>query len=121
MANIVFFVSILQLEFNSSLKLAKTLKLLGHKVFHLSYLDSEEKVCKHGFLFLPILGKWFNKGFFQQQDDNYLNLSGLRLLLDKKREIKLYNYLISSLNQKVFQRFYQAFIWDGEYNPLKSS
>lgn len=86
MANLVFFVTTLQVEFNSSLKLEKTLKLLGHKVFYLSYLDSEEKVRKHRFSFLPILGKWFNKGFFQQQDDNYLNLSGLRLLLEKKEK-----------------------------------
>ncbi len=97
MATIVFYISTLQGEFNGSLKLAKTLKSLDHKVFYLGYLDSEEKVRQHGFDFLPILEKWFPKGFFQQQDNNNLNFNGLRLLLEQRKEMKLLKSLIDSL------------------------
>ncbi|MEH2238937.1 glycosyltransferase [Nostoc sp.] len=97
MATIMFYVSTLQGEFNGSLKLAKTLKSLGHKVFYLGVPDSEEKVRQHGFSFLSILEKWFPKGFFQQQDNNNLNLSGLRLLLEQKKDMKLMKSLIDSL------------------------
>ncbi|MEH2150100.1 nucleotide disphospho-sugar-binding domain-containing protein [Nostoc sp.] len=97
MANIVFYVSFLQNEFNSTLKLAKRLKSLGHKVFYLGMLDSEEKVIKYGFSFLPILEKWFPKGFYQQEDYNKLNFSGLRLLLEYRKYTKIINSLIYSL------------------------
>ncbi|MEH1934501.1 MAG: hypothetical protein V7L14_12435 [Nostoc sp.] len=97
MATIVFYVSTLQGEFNGSLKLAKTLKSLGHKVLYLGLSDSEERVRQQGFSFLPILEKWFPKGFFQQQDQNELNLSGLRLLLEQIKDMKLMKSLIDSL------------------------
>lgn len=97
MAIIGFYVSTLQNDFNSTLKLAKTLKFLGHKVFYLGLPDSEEKVSKYGFSFLPILEKWFPKGFFQQQDNNNLNFRGLKLLLERRRYTKLSNSFIYSL------------------------
>ncbi|MEJ6480720.1 nucleotide disphospho-sugar-binding domain-containing protein [Nostoc punctiforme UO1] len=97
MANIVFYVSFLQNDFNSTIKLAKTLKSLGHKVFYLGMLDSEEKVFKYGFPFLPILEKWFPKGFYQQEDYNRLNFSGLRLSLERRKYRKLRSSLIYSL------------------------
>ncbi|MEH2405954.1 glycosyltransferase [Nostoc sp.] len=97
MATIVFYVSNLQNDFNSTLKLAKRLKSLGHKVFYLGVRDLEEKVSKYGFSFLPILENWFPKGFFQQEDNNNLNLSGLKLLLEQRRNTKLMNSFISSL------------------------
>ncbi|MEH2448281.1 MAG: nucleotide disphospho-sugar-binding domain-containing protein [Nostoc sp.] len=97
MATIVFFISNLQGEFNGSLKLAKTLKSLGHKVFYLGVLDSKEKVSKYGFTFLPILENYFPKGFYQQEDNNNLNLSGLRLLIEQRKNMKLMKSLIDSL------------------------
>ncbi|MBP5972955.1 UDP-glucuronosyltransferase-like glycosyl transferase [Brasilonema sp. CT11] len=99
MATIVFYISPLQHEFNSILKLTNTLKLLGHKVFYLGFADSEEKVCKYGFSFVTILEKWFPKGFFQQLDNNYLNLSGLELLLEQRKYVKLLKSLMYSLYQ----------------------
>lgn len=86
MATIVFYISTLQGEFNGSIKVAKTLHSLGYKVFYLGYLDSEEKVRQHGFYFMPILEKWLPKGFFQQQDNNNLNFSGLRLWLEQRKK-----------------------------------
>ncbi|MHC5613439.1 MAG: nucleotide disphospho-sugar-binding domain-containing protein [Nostoc sp.] len=97
MATIVFCVSTLQGEFNGSLKLAKTLKSLGHKVLYLGLPDSEERVRQHRFSFVPILEKWFPNRFSKQQDHNELNFSGLRLLRKRKEYRKLMKSLLNSL------------------------
>jgi zeaxanthin glucosyltransferase len=63
----------LQDEFNGSLKLAKTLKPLGNKLFYLGIPDSKGRVRMHIFLFMPIIEKWFLNGFFKQKDLSQAN------------------------------------------------
>ncbi|WP_026085843.1 MULTISPECIES: hypothetical protein [Fischerella] len=105
MAKIVFCIWRLQGEFYGTLKLAKTLKSLGHDVLYLGIPDSEENAQNHDFSFLPILEKWFPKGFIRQVDNNHLNVSGFKLLLEQARYIKYFKSMINSFltedNQEV--------------------
>ncbi|QLE49524.1 UDP-glucuronosyltransferase-like glycosyl transferase [Nostoc sp. C057] len=95
MATIAFCIFNYQGELNSTLKLAKKLSLLGHEVLYLGLPDYEEKVCSYGFKFLPILEKWFPKGFIQQLEIN--NSNKLQGLLNQLRYKKSLNSLINSL------------------------
>lgn len=97
MATIAFCIFNYQGELNSTLKLAKTLNLLGHKVLYLGLPDSQEKVCKHGFTFLPILEKWFPKGFIKELELNNSNTNRLKLLLNQLKYKKHLKSLIYSL------------------------
>lgn len=97
MATIAFCIFNYQGELNSTLKLAKTLSLLGHQVLYLGLADYEEKVCSYGFTFLPILEKWFPKGFIKQLEFNDSNSNRLQLLLKQLRYRKLTKSLINEL------------------------
>ncbi|MEH2375583.1 nucleotide disphospho-sugar-binding domain-containing protein [Nostoc sp.] len=99
MATIAFCIFNYQGELNSTLKIAKTLKSLGHQVFYLGLPDSQEKVCSHGFTFMPILEKWFPKGFIKQLELNDSNSNRLKLLLKQLRYRKSLKSLIYSLIQ----------------------
>jgi zeaxanthin glucosyltransferase len=96
MAKIVFCIWRLQGEFYGTLKLAKTLKSLGHEVLYLGIPDSEENAQTHGFSFLPILEKWFPKGFIRKVDNKHLKASGLKLILEQIRYIKYFKSMINS-------------------------
>lgn len=85
MATIAFCIFNYQGELNSTLKLAKKLSLLGHQVLYLGLSDYEEKVCSYGFKFLPILERWFPKGFIQQLEINSSNSNKLQGLLNQLR------------------------------------
>ncbi|MBC1236252.1 MULTISPECIES: glycosyltransferase [Nostoc] len=96
MAKIVFCIWRLQGEFYGTLKLAKTLKSFGHEVLYLGIPDSEENAQNHGFTFLPILERWFPKGFIRKVDDNHLKASGLKLILEQIKYIKYFKSMIDS-------------------------
>ncbi|MEH2060562.1 MAG: nucleotide disphospho-sugar-binding domain-containing protein [Nostoc sp.] len=97
MATIAFCIFNYQGELNSTLKLAKTLRLLGHQVLYLGLPDYEEKVCSYGFTFMPILEKWFPKGFMKQLELNESNSNRLQLFLKQLRYRKGLKSLINSL------------------------
>lgn len=97
MATIAFCIFNYQGELNSTLKLAKALKLLGHQVLYLGLPDYEEEVCSYGFTFLPILEKWFPKGFIKHLELNNSNLNRLQLLLKQLKYKKFLKSLINSL------------------------
>ncbi|WP_392481067.1 glycosyltransferase [Nostoc sp. C110] len=97
MATIAFCIFNYQGELNSTLKLAKKLSLLGHQVLYLGLPDYEEKVCSYGFKFLPILERWFPKGFIQQIELNNSNSNKLQILINQLKYKKLLNSLINSL------------------------
>lgn len=97
MAKIVFCIWRFQGEFYGTLKLAKTLKSLGHEVLYLGIPDSEENAQNHGFTFLPILERWLPKGFIRKVDNNYLKASGLKLILEQIKYIKYFKSMINSL------------------------
>ncbi|MBE8989534.1 hypothetical protein IQ275_20645, partial [Nostoc sp. LEGE 12450] len=97
MATIAFCIFNYQGELNSTLKLAKKLSLLGHEVLYLGLPDYEEKVCSYGFKFLPILERWFPKGFIQQLEINNSNSnkgkdSGNRVLTKGTVEVEYHKY-----------------------------
>ncbi|MCW5312689.1 UDP-glucuronosyltransferase-like glycosyl transferase [Nostoc sp. KVJ3] len=97
MATIAFCIFNYQGELNSTLKLAKTLRLLGHQVLYLGLPDYEEKVCSYGFTFLPILEKWFPRGFIKQLELNDSNSNRFQLFLKQLKYRKLLKSLINSL------------------------
>jgi zeaxanthin glucosyltransferase len=97
MANIVFYISKYQSEFNATLKLAKKLQSIGHQVFYIGLSDYEEKVCRQGFSFLPILEKWFPKGFTKDVESTNLTSSKLKLIVEQLKYLKTSKNLVHSL------------------------
>jgi UDP:flavonoid glycosyltransferase YjiC (YdhE family) len=106
MVKIVFCIWHLQGEFNGSLKLAKSLKALGHHVCYLGIPDSENNSVQHGFKFIPILEKWFPKGFIRQVEINHLKFRGIRLLIEQLQYLKYFKNFIRSFIQGDNQEIY---------------
>ncbi|TBR56729.1 UDP-glucuronosyltransferase-like glycosyl transferase [Westiellopsis prolifica IICB1] len=106
MVKIVFCIWHLQGEFNGSLKLAKNLKSLGHQVCYLGIPDSENNSVIHGFTFIPILEKWFPKGFLRQIEINHIKFTGIRLLIEQLKYLKYFKTFIHSFfkgeNQEIY-------------------
>jgi UDP:flavonoid glycosyltransferase YjiC (YdhE family) len=63
MANIVFSMLPEIGHINASLKIAKTLKASGHKVYYLLLVEFEEYIRSHGLEFIPLFEKCFPKGY----------------------------------------------------------
>jgi UDP:flavonoid glycosyltransferase YjiC (YdhE family) len=103
---IIFCIWHLQGEFNGSLKLAKSLKSLGYDVCYLGIPDSEENSSQHGFKFIPILDKWFPKGFIRQVEIKHLKLRGIRLLIDQFQYLKYFKTFIHSFIKGDHQEIY---------------
>jgi zeaxanthin glucosyltransferase len=97
MATIAFCIFNYQGELNSTLKLAKKLKLLGHQIWYLGLPDSEDKVYINGFTFLPILKKWFPKGFAKEVEFNSSDSNKIKLLFKQVKHQKSLDSLINSL------------------------
>ncbi len=65
MANIVFCFPPIVSTINSSLRLARELKLRGHQITYLGIVDCKSVICANGFEFVSIYEKWFPKGCFE--------------------------------------------------------
>ncbi|TAN66238.1 MAG: glycosyl transferase [Methylobacter sp.] len=64
MANIVFCFPPIVSTINSSLRLARELKLRGHQITYLGIADCKPVICANGFEFVSIYEEWFPKGCF---------------------------------------------------------
>jgi len=71
MANIVFCFPPIVSTINSSLRLARELKLRGHQITYIGIADCKPLISANGFKFVSIYEQWFPKGCFE---DVYLKL-----------------------------------------------
>lgn len=65
MANIVFCFPPIVSTINSSLRLARELKLRGHRITYIGITDCKPLICANGFEFVSIYEEWFPKGCFE--------------------------------------------------------
>lgn len=98
MANIVFCFPPIVSTINSSLRLARELKLRGHQITYLGIADCKPVICANGFEFVSIYEEWFPKGCFEgvylkSQFSSANNLSEARSHALKFNEFL--NYLVT--------------------------
>lgn len=65
MANIIFCFPPIVSTINSSLRLARELKLRGHQIIYIGIADCEPMVRVNGFEFFSVYDEWFPKGWFE--------------------------------------------------------
>jgi len=69
---------------NASLKMAKSLKANGHRIFYLGISDFEDYIISQGLEFVPIMADHFPKGFLAQNSFNIATFEVLVTMLSKK-------------------------------------
>ncbi|WP_333873808.1 glycosyltransferase [Methylobacter sp.] len=68
MSNIVFCFPPIVSTINSSLKLARELKLRGNTITYIGIADCQPVIHANGFEFVPVYEKWFPKGCFEDRN-----------------------------------------------------
>lgn len=69
---------------NASLKIAKTLKANGNRIFYLGISDFEDYIISQGLEFVPIMVDHFPKGVLAQNSFNIATFEALVTMLSKK-------------------------------------
>jgi UDP:flavonoid glycosyltransferase YjiC (YdhE family) len=98
MANIVFIMLPEKGHIISSLKLAKSLKARGHRVYYLQLPEFKEYICSHGLEFIPTFERSFPKRY--ELSHHLSTLENLRAWVDM--EADTYGLTFESLMKKEY-------------------
>lgn len=69
---------------NASLKIGRTLKARGHRVFHFGLEDFEDYITSQGLEFMPAMADYFPKGFLTRHSFNISTFEVLLSMLSKE-------------------------------------